>query len=108
MRREWFVEVIGAGDPTFLAPISWANWALMLSALAGAMLAIGMLMTARAVEARADLAEVQSEFVSSVTHELKTPIAAIRAAADTLVSGRIPLPAGQREYAQMVVQEASD
>jgi signal transduction histidine kinase len=105
-RREWYVEVIGAGDPTLLAPIRWANWALMLSALAGAMLAIGMLMTARAVEARADLAELRSEFVSSVTHELKTPIAAIRAAADTLVSGRIPSSSGQREYAQMVVQEA--
>lgn len=106
LRREWFVEVSGAADPTLVAPIRWANRTLMLSALAGAMLAFGMLMTARAVEARANLAELRSEFVSSVTHELKTPIAAIRAAADTLVSGRIPSPTGQREYAQIVVQEA--
>src|SRR6185295_6832335 len=65
-----------------------------------------MVLMARAVRARAHLAELRSEFVSSVTHELKTPIAAIRAAGDTLVSGRIPSPSGRREYAQMVVQEA--
>jgi two-component system phosphate regulon sensor histidine kinase PhoR len=60
----------------------------------------------RAVRANASLAELRSEFVSTVTHELKTPIATIRAVGDTLVSGRIATPVAQREYAQLVVQEA--
>jgi signal transduction histidine kinase len=106
LRREWTVEVSGADDPTLAAVINGSNWSLMVSALAGAVLAFGMVLTARAVQTRADLAELRSEFVSSVTHELKTPIAAIRAAGDTLVSGRIPSSTGRREYAQMVVQEA--
>jgi len=105
-RREWLVEVSGAADPTLVAAMNGSNGTLLLAALAGAMLAFGMVMTARAVQARANLAELRSEFVSSVTHELKTPIAAIRAAGDTLVSGRLSSPSGQREYAQMVVQEA--
>lgn len=105
-RREWTVEVSGAADPTLAAAISDSKWSLLLSALAGAVLAFGMVMTTRAVQARADLAELRSEFVASVTHELKTPIATIRAAGDTLVSGRIPSSTGRREYAQMVVQEA--
>jgi signal transduction histidine kinase len=105
-RREWFVEVSGAADPALAAAINSANRTLILSGIAGAMLAIAMVLMARAVRARANLAELRSEFVSSVTHELKTPIAAIRAAGDTLVSGRIASPSGRREYAQMVVQEA--
>jgi len=105
-RRDWFVEVSGAADPALAAAINSANRTLILSGIAGAMLAIAMVLMARAVRARAHLAELRSEFVSSVTHELKTPIAAIRAAGDTLVSGRIPSPSGRREYAQMVVQEA--
>jgi signal transduction histidine kinase len=49
---------------------------------------------------------MRSEFVASVTHELKTPIATIRALGDTLVSGRVPDAADRQEYARLVVQEA--
>ena len=52
------------------------------------------------------LTELRSEFVSTVTHELKTPIATIRAAGDTIVRGRITSAEGLREYAELVVQEA--
>jgi signal transduction histidine kinase len=41
-------------------------------------------LSVRAVQDRATLAEMRSEFVSSVTHELKMPLANIRAVADTL------------------------
>jgi len=60
----------------------------------------------RAVQARADLAELRSEFVASVTHELKTPIATIRAIGDTLVKGRVSEPHAMREYAQLLVHQA--
>lgn len=105
-RQEWAVQVSGAADPTLLAAIHGANRTLIIAALAAASLAIGLVMTARAVRASANLAELRSEFVSTVTHELKAPIATIRAVGDTLVSGRIATSAGQREYAELVVQEA--
>jgi two-component system phosphate regulon sensor histidine kinase PhoR len=44
--------------------------------------------------------------VSTVTHELKTPIATIRAIGDTLVSGRVTGQTALADYAQLVVQEA--
>jgi len=49
---------------------------------------------------------MRSEFVSTVTHELKTPIATIRAIGDTLVSGRVPGDSGLKEYAGLLVQES--
>jgi signal transduction histidine kinase len=105
-RREWVVEVGGMGDPTLTAAIRGADRMLMLAAFAAAALGFGLFMTMRAVRAHASLAELRSEFVATVTHELKTPIATIRAVGDTLVSGRIATPVAQREYAQLVVQES--
>jgi signal transduction histidine kinase len=63
-------------------------------------------LTARAVRESERLTELRSEFVSTVTHELKTPIATIRAAGDTIVRGRITSAEGLRQYAELVVQEA--
>jgi signal transduction histidine kinase len=48
---------------------------------------------------------MRTEFVSSVTHELKTPLANIRAMADTLV--RRPIGGETvRDYAELLMQEA--
>jgi two-component system phosphate regulon sensor histidine kinase PhoR len=48
---------------------------------------------------------MRSDFVSSVTHELKTPLASIRAMADTLA--RRPIGGETvRDYAELLMQEA--
>jgi signal transduction histidine kinase len=104
--QRWTVEVGGSADPTLAAAISGADRMLVLAAFAAATRPFGIVFTARAVSASARLTALRSEFVSTVTHELKTPIATIRAVGDTLVSGRIPTATAQREYAQLVVQEA--
>jgi signal transduction histidine kinase len=48
---------------------------------------------------------MRSQFVSTVTHEIKTPIASIRAIGDTIVSGRAAGPL-LAECAQLLVQES--
>jgi signal transduction histidine kinase len=103
---QWSVEVSAAADPTLAAAIRGADRTLIIAAMAAASLAFGFVLTARAVRARASLAEMRSDFVATVTHELKTPIATIRAIGDTLASGRISEAVYQREYAGLVVQEA--
>jgi signal transduction histidine kinase len=52
------------------------------------------------------LAGLRSDFVSTVTHELKTPIATIRAAGDTMARGRLSGPDALRDCALLVVQES--
>ncbi len=104
--RTWLVQVLVARDPTLSAAIEGADRTLIVSALAAVALAVGFVLTGHAWRASAKLAEIRSEFVSTVTHELKTPIATIRAAGDTLAAGRIADAETSREYAQIVVQEA--
>jgi signal transduction histidine kinase len=103
---QWSVQVGRTATPTLADAIHGADRTLMLATVAAFSLAFGLVLTVRAMSSRDRLAELRSEFVSTLTHELKTPIASIRALGDTLVSGRIPSKDGQREYAQLVVQEA--
>ena len=51
------------------------------------------------------LAEMRSQFVSSVSHELKTPLTAIRMLAETLQMGRGRDPRTQAEYLETIVNE---
>ena len=47
----------------------------------------------------------QLEFVSGVSHELKTPLAAIRSAAENLAEGVVTEPSQVREYGELVDRE---
>lgn len=51
------------------------------------------------------VAELRSQFVSSVSHELKTPLTAIRMFAETLLMGRAR-PEAQHEYLETIVNES--
>jgi two-component system phosphate regulon sensor histidine kinase PhoR len=104
--HSWTVLVSGAADPALGAAIRGVDVIFGLAAVAAVMLAFGLVMTARAMRTGVELAEMRAEFMSSITHELKTPIASIRAMGDMLTRGRLRQPEDQREYAAVVAQEA--
>ena len=51
------------------------------------------------------LSEMKSNFVSSVSHELRAPIASVRLMAESLERGKVPEPPRQQEYFRFIVQE---
>jgi signal transduction histidine kinase len=102
----FFFDPLTAGDATLEEAVSGANRTLLIGAGAAMALIIGLVLTVRAERAAAELAELRSDFVSTVTHELKTPIATIRAAAETLSGGRLSGAEILQEYSQIVVVEA--
>lgn len=60
----------------------------------------------RDVQREIRLAELRSQFVSSVSHELKTPLTAIRMFAETLLLGRATRPEVSQEYLETIVNES--
>jgi signal transduction histidine kinase len=58
-----------------------------------------------ATRVAAAVAAMRSEFVSTVTHELKTPMSVIQSIGETMVRGRVSSQEQQREYAQLLMQE---
>jgi signal transduction histidine kinase len=108
LRRDmWTVRAALADDDRmFGAARVGARRTLGLAAVSALALAAGLVMTLQGVRTNARLTAMRSEFVSAVTHELKTPIATIRAACETLAAGRRVDAETSREYAQLAVDEA--
>lgn len=66
---------------------------------------IGFVAAYRAFHREQQLNELKTNFVSSVSHELRAPIASVRLMAENLARGKIPGPAKQGEYFRFIVQE---
>ncbi len=83
-RHRWFGAVIGFSALTAL---------------------IGFVSARRAFHKQQRLTELKSNFVSSVSHELRAPIASIRLLAEGLERGRVVHAPKQNEYFSLIVQE---
>jgi signal transduction histidine kinase len=77
----------------------------MMAMLAGIM-ALGVFFVARSIGREVRLAELKSNFVSSVSHDLKTPLALIQLFAETLELGRMKNSDRAPEYYRIINSEA--
>src|SRR5256714_7985738 len=77
----------------------------MMAVLAG-LLALGVFFVTRAAAREVRVAELKSNFVSSVSHDLKTPLALIQLFAETLELGRLKHTDRAHEYYRIINSEA--
>ena len=103
--RTWKIAARQTAGSAVLGAAQRADQTLLVAGAAALTLGLGLVLAIRAVRAGVALTAMRSEFVASVTHELKMPLANIRAMADTLA--RRPM-AGEkiRTYADYLMQEA--
>ena len=87
---------------TSIPPVLYAGAVLLI--LSVTLLAAYLLL--RDVSREIEVAEMRSHFVASVSHELKTPLTAIRMYAETLAMGRATDEQTRAEYLQTVVNES--
>lgn len=81
----------------------WLTAALIL--LAAATGFAGLVSLWRGYRRQARLSEMKSNFVSSMSHELRAPIAAVRLMAESLDAGRIFDDVKKKDYFRLIVQE---
>lgn len=67
---------------------------------------LGIILTLRDISREKHLANLRSDFISNVTHELKTPLTSIRMYAESLMMRRVRSLPGQRKYLSVVINES--
>lgn len=104
---QWSVHVGPTRDNTLASAWQDARRIVGLLALTGLVSILSLFLAVRAIRASAVLAAMKSDFVSTVTHEMKTPLSVIRLVGDTLAEDRYTSTATIREYANLLSSEAS-
>src|SRR5439155_13817515 len=79
------------------------GWWLLGAALL--VYAVGTALSLAAIRSSTRAARMQADFVAAVSHEMKTPIAAVQAMAEMLADGRVPDASRARAYAQRMQAE---
>jgi len=75
--------------------------------LIASILVFGLILTIRAVSHELELARMKSDFVSTVSHEFKSPLTSIRQLAEMLEAGRVPSEERRQEYYSVLVEQSS-
>ena len=107
-QAEWKLRVSASRDPMLLSASRRADTTLVATALAVILCGVSLMLAHRAVLSGVKLADMRSRFVSSVTHELKTPLANIRALAGTLARESQVSAERYKAYPHLLIQEAND
>ncbi len=71
-----------------------------------AILAFGLFFTLQTVNNELHLSKMKSYFMSTVSHEFKSPLTSIRQMAEMLVHGRVPTPERQQKYFTTILQQS--
>ncbi|MBK8980418.1 MAG: HAMP domain-containing histidine kinase [Planctomycetes bacterium] len=99
----WLGIVVPDASPGRTALLGLA----LLLAACGVALALALRATARAVDRESLAVRSRADFLQSVTHELKTPLAAIRLLAERLAEGRVRGAERLREHHMLLAGEAA-
>jgi two-component system phosphate regulon sensor histidine kinase PhoR len=102
----WTARATAASDSPLAASVVGTDGVFVIMSLSAIAVVVGLLLTLRGVHVAADVARMKSDFVSGVTHDLKTPLTVIRLLADTLARGRYDSKESARDYATQLSRES--
>ncbi len=80
---------------------------LYMFLLIASILIFGLVLTVRAVTHELELARLKSDFVSTVSHEFKSPLTSIRQLAEMLQEGRVPSEERRQRYYDVLVEQST-
>jgi signal transduction histidine kinase len=103
--NQWKIRVSASRDPILISAGRRVDMTLLATSFAVVLCGLSLMLIHRAVLGGVKLSEMRSRFVSSVTHELKTPLANIHALAATLVRQSQFSSERYREYPNLLIQE---
>ena len=102
--RPWSIDVGAPELAGAVAGVGPSYWPTLLSV---ALMLVALFLTVQAHRRSAELADMQTDFVAHVSHQLKTPLSLLSAATETLQMDRIRSPEKLGEYLDTIRAEAA-
>ena len=103
----WNVHAVTVDPDAVLGPARTRSGILVAAlGLISALILAGAYLVGRAVTREMAVSRLQSEFVSSVSHEFRTPLSSLCLLSDLLASGRVAGEADRNEYYSVLVRES--
>ena len=105
--RPWHLQVWPQDPDAFYAGLRRKQglYTAMLMVMV-ALLGFGGYLTARTVKRELEIARMRAGFVSTVSHEFRSPLTGIRQLGEMLLDGRVRGEEKQRGYYRLIVQES--
>jgi signal transduction histidine kinase len=92
---QWHIEVSASPRTTGVTGISRGYWPTVLSVV---LMLVALGLTVQANRRAADLTRMQADFISHVSHQLKTPLSLLSAATETVTMDRAKSPEKLAQY----------
>jgi two-component system, OmpR family, phosphate regulon sensor histidine kinase PhoR len=104
---KWSVNVsMGSGEELAQAVQRRRVLEMVLVGLSSLVVISGLIVIVVAAAQERRLANLKSDFVANVSHELKTPLSLVRMFSELLQSGRVESEEKRRQYLQIIVGES--
>jgi signal transduction histidine kinase len=103
----WFVELY-QNEPDLFQTFLFSRrgiYFFMFILLTG-ILIFGLILTTRTIARELELSRMKSDFVSTISHEFKSPLSSIRQLSEMLQSGRVPSEEYRQQYYDVLVEQS--
>lgn len=104
---DWTIEFYQT-DPRFLEDFLLSRRGIYFYTfiLIAGILIFGLILTVRSITQEMELSRLKSDFVSTVSHEFKSPLTSIRQIAEMLETGRIPSEERRQKYYEVLLEQS--
>ncbi|MGQ0735821.1 MAG: sensor histidine kinase [Acidobacteriota bacterium] len=103
----WRLEVWPRDPATLYADVNRRQWSyLAMLVMVVALLLFGTYLTARTVRKELEFARLKGDFVSTVSHEFRSPLTGIRQLGELLMRGRVPTDERRQQYYELITRES--
>src|SRR5581483_740563 len=106
-RLPWTLYLNSAAASGETGMLARQRFLILVTATMVLFLIAGAYFIARAIRGDLALARMQSDFVSAVSHEFRSPLTSIRQLSEILAQGRIPSEPRRQIYYETLVREAA-